>query len=131
MEIRSLETRSLLSDSTALLASALGYSGMSFSAAESRKREVALQMASGARSRDILFQHLLESLIIGAIGGMIGIGLGAIASLLSPVMLGWSSSLSWQIQLTGLFTGIFFGGIAGLVPALRVARLDPATAARG
>src|SRR5438046_315806 len=55
-----------------------------------RTREIGLRMAVGARGRDILWQFLVEALVLCLIGGGVGIVLGSMSSLLVTKFLGWS-----------------------------------------
>ena len=94
-------------------------------AVSERTREIGLRKALGARRRDILCQILSESVVLSALGGLVGTGLGATAALLidrlSPVPASihvWSVVLA--ITMTAL-VGLFFG----LYPASRAASLDP------
>jgi putative ABC transport system permease protein len=95
-----------------------------------RTREIGLRKALGARRSDIMTQILTESIVLSALGGVVGTLLGsgialAISSL-TPVpasVQAWSVALG--IGITGI-VGLFFG----LYPAARAARLDPIEALR-
>jgi len=95
-----------------------------------RTREIGLRKALGARRSDIMAQILTESVVLSALGGVVGTMLGAGIALaissLTPVpaaVQGWSIALG--IGITAL-VGLFFG----LYPASRAARLDPIEALR-
>jgi putative ABC transport system permease protein len=95
-----------------------------------RTREIGLRKALGAKRRDIMSQVLTESITLSVVGGIIGIGLGAlfstIISSLTPVP---SSVELWSVALGVIITaavGLFFGWM----PARRAAMLDPIEALR-
>ncbi len=90
-----------------------------------RTREIGIRKAVGARSRDVLWQFLVESAVLSAIGGLLGMGAAmGIAKLISsvtpiPAVIElWSVLLALGVSVT---VGIFFG----LYPASKAARLDP------
>jgi len=95
-----------------------------------RTQEIGLRKAIGATEQDILLQFLIESVIVSAIGGLVGTGIGVggimlVAALtpleaaISPVAIGTAVGISGAI-------GLFFG----VVPARRAAKLDPIVALR-
>jgi putative ABC transport system permease protein len=93
-----------------------------------RTFEIGLRKAIGARKRQILMQFLIESSVLTAVGGVLGLGL---ASLISTIV-----SLTTPIPMTItvgyiLMSLLFSGGIgmvAGIYPAVKAARLDPIVA---
>lgn len=92
-----------------------------------RTREIGIRMATGARTRHILQQFLIEALVVSALGGVIGVFLGlaataVIASLGTPVVY---SLLPVIVAFScAFFTGLIFG----FLPARKAALLDPVTA---
>ncbi len=95
-----------------------------------RTFEIGLRKALGARRRDIAWQILTESVTLSTVGGLAGVGLGALAAFgiasatpLPAAVQPWSVALG--IAITA-FVGLFFG----LYPAMRAARLDPIEALR-
>lgn len=95
-----------------------------------RTREIGLRMAIGARSKDILAQFLVEAMTLATIGGVIGVLLGSIASMLVGSLAGWPVELSFaSIALAVGFSaaiGIFFG----YYPAKKAANMQPIQALR-
>lgn len=100
-----------------------------------RTSEIGLRKAMGARSSDILFQFLWESLVISLIAGIIGITLGnLVAYLISIIAASQGFAWDFQISITGILIAFGFSAGVGLVfgiyPARRAASLDPITALR-
>jgi len=101
----------------------------------SRTREIGLRKAVGATHRDIMFQFLVESSSITVSGGLIGIIIGELVSLLIAVIAGalgydWQFSISiWSILLA-FSVSIAVGLIFGLYPARKASRLSPIEALR-
>jgi putative ABC transport system permease protein len=95
-----------------------------------RTREVGLRKALGARRSDILVQFLLESVVLSALGGVVGVAVGIAAAKvvdLSGVMRAAVSTTSVLLALgASLGVGLFFG----IYPANRAARLSPIEALR-
>ncbi len=103
-------------------------------AVSERFREIGLKKAVGARTTDVLREFLAEAAMIGLIGGLIGYGLGAALTLFIN-----ASSFAGTLQLflltpklTVLVIGfaVALGALAGVLPTIRAARLDPVTALR-
>jgi len=125
----------VMTTATALLALIIGglsvVNTMIMSVSE-RVREIGLKKAVGARTRHILTEFLAEAGLMGLIGGMVGFLLGfALTTLLDA---GDASGGLFLVTpgLTGLAIGfaVALGAVAGLLPAIRAARLDPVAALR-
>ena len=95
-----------------------------------RTREIGLRMAVGARSRDILQQFLVESIILCIIGGIAGILLGHGAALLVNLHLGWPIESSPVVVVAAFLVSGLVGIIFGFYPAWKASRLDPIDALR-
>jgi putative ABC transport system permease protein len=109
----------------------VGIMNILLASVEQRTREIGVRMSVGARRRDILRQFLLEALLLGAVGSLLGVlvGLG-IPLLLRPFV---HSVLIRVSGLSALLAFLFSCGIAvvfGVVPAYRAANLNPTEALR-
>lgn len=116
--------------SIALIVGGIVIMNIMFVSVSERTKEIGIRMAVGARRKDILYQFLIESSVISALGGFIGIVLGFVVariisaatsmpSSVEPVSIALAMVMSWSI---GLFFGIY--------PANRAAKLDPVEALR-
>ncbi len=90
-----------------------------------RTREIGLRMAVGARSRDILAQFLVESLLLCLAGGLIGIAGGRLCSLFVSHLKGWPVEPSLAAIAMAVFVSAAIGVGFGFYPAFRASRLNP------
>ena len=100
-----------------------------------RVREIGLKKAVGARTRHIVVEFLTESSMIGAIGGLIGLGLGwALVTVVNLALVSGNQAelfdLSARLVAVAIAFAVGLGALAGVIPALRAAQLDPVTALR-
>lgn len=95
-----------------------------------RIREIGVQKAIGASSRDIFIEFLVEALVITSVGGAIGLalGYGVVRAMESALIMPMAFSPS--ILLLAFLTSVAVGIVFGIFPALRAARLDPVEALR-
>ena len=116
--------------SVSLLVGGIGIMNIMLVSVTERTREIGLRMAVGARSRDVLMQFLVEALVLAAIGGLLGIALGAGGAVAVSQIARWPTMISPEsIALAVLFSG-GVGVIFGFYPAWRASRLDPIEALR-
>ena len=95
-----------------------------------RTREIGLRKAVGATGRHIMFQFLMESVVISTAGGICGLLLGAIASLVLALATGFPLTPSWPMVVVALLVSVTVGLASGLYPARKAARLRPVIALR-
>ncbi len=93
-----------------------------------RTREIGLRRALGGRKRDILVQFVLEAGSLAAIGGVVGVLIGIGGTLLTCRLNGWPQVWPWSATLMASAISIAMGVLFGLYPAMKAARLEPATA---
>jgi putative ABC transport system permease protein len=113
-----------------LIVGGIGVMNIMLVSVTERTREVGIRMAIGARQSDIQTQFLVEAVALSVLGGIAGVGLGAVAIVVLQALLEWHMTLSpvaigVSIAVSGA-TGIAFG----FFPARRAAGLDPIDALR-
>jgi len=100
-----------------------------------RTREIGVMKALGASNSKVLAMFLVEAGFIGAIGGIIGVGLGYLLAIIVAFIgqlsgFALSASISWELSLGALIFSMLVGMGSGFFPALRAANMDPVNALR-
>ena len=121
-----------------LLVGGIGIMNMMLVAVTERTREIGLRRALGAKRLDILLQFLIESVIMCAVGGVIGVGLGILAgegmALLAvkivKIVPEWPAVISLGWILISVSVSAIIGISFGLYPALKASSLSPIEALR-
>jgi putative ABC transport system permease protein len=119
-----------------LIVGGIGIMNIMLVSVTERTREIGLRKAIGATEKNIMTQFLLEAIILTAIGGIIGIVLGALFSFATSFILSKILSLNWNFTmpisavLLGIGVSSLVGLVFGLYPARRAASLNPIDALR-
>ena len=113
-----------------LLVGGIGIMNIMLASVTERTREIGIRRAIGAKRRQIVFQFLIETVVLSTTGGIIGLGVGG----LIPLLITYFSHMTTLITLSGvllpLFISMTIGIVFGLYPAMRAARVDPIVALR-
>lgn len=120
----------------ALVVGGIGIMNIMLVTVTERTREIGLRKAVGARKKDILWQFLLEAVVLTIFGGIVGVVFGIILSFLGSVLLSrfWMESWVFTISPIGIVLAFGvaagFGLIFGIYPARKAAKLSPIEALR-
>jgi len=112
-----------------LIVGGIGVMNIMLVAVTERTREIGLRKALGARRMRILMQFVIEAVFLSAFGGAIGVALGYCASWVGQFLKFPAEVPLWAVAL-GIGVSCGVGLIAGIYPAWRASRLDPAVALR-
>ena len=116
-----------------LLVGAVGIANTMFTSVLEKTKEIGTMKAIGAKNRDILMIFLFNSGMVGLVGGILGVMLGAIVSAGLQSMMGSMTAgggLSIALMFEGLLLAVSIGVISGVVPAYRASKLKPVDALR-
>jgi putative ABC transport system permease protein len=115
-----------------LLVGGIGITNIMLASITQRIREIGIRRAIGARARDIFTQILIESVLIGLIGGALGVLAGAaLMEILIWVAPGENMpEMTVRAVVLGVVFAFFAGLLSGLYPAFKAASLDPINALR-
>jgi putative ABC transport system permease protein len=112
----------------ALLVGAIGVANIMVISVLERRQEIGLRRALGATKGQIRTQFLAEAVLLALAGGATGTILGAIATAIYAHGKGWAVVIPAQAWAGGLGAALLIGVLAGLLPAIRAARLSPTQA---
>lgn len=117
-----------------LFVGGIGTMNMMLTTVTERTKEIGLRKAIGARNRDILYQILVESIILTLTGGLFGILIAFFGSIVANKLLEGNDMIqvimSWKVVLLSVGVSILVGIIFGYYPARNAAKLQPADALR-
>ncbi|HSO08942.1 MAG TPA: FtsX-like permease family protein, partial [Desulfoprunum sp.] len=95
-----------------------------------RTREIGIRLAIGALEREVLLQFLIEAVVLSSLGGLIGIALATVASILLAGLMHVPYLFDPGINLLSFLFSAVIGVIFGFFPARRAAGLNPIDALR-
>jgi putative ABC transport system permease protein len=116
--------------SIALMVGGIGVMAIMTISVTERTREIGVRKAIGARRGEILFQFLVEAVVLTSVGGVLGVLFGSGIGLLVNLVSGFPVSLPWWSFALGLGFSASVGIFFGMLPAWRASRLDPIEALR-
>ncbi len=114
----------------ALLVGAVGVANIMVISVLERRSEIGLRRSLGATKGHIRAQFLSEAILLSLLGGAVGVGAGALATAIYASTKGWSVDVPPVAWAGGFAAALVIGAVAGLLPALRAARLSPTDALR-
>lgn len=113
-----------------LIVGAFGVANIMFVTVRERTSQIGLKKAMGAKRRTILTEFLIESAFLCIIGGLVGLGLVWILSLVLSTVLPFPIFIAPNIIILALSICIILGIISGIIPASIAAKMDPVVAIR-
>ena len=112
----------------ALLVGAVGVANIMVISVLERRSEIGLRRALGATRGHIRVQFLAEGILLSLIGGAAGVAAGTAITAIFATREGWTITVPAEAWVGGLGAAVVIGAIAGLIPAVRAARMSPTQA---
>lgn len=126
-----IATVGLLITSLSLFVGSVGIMNIMFVSVAERTREIGVRKAIGARRRSILLQFLVEAALICVLGGLIGIGITYLLTLLASHFFPYFPiNMSLPVMGLAILVSALTGVVSGFLPAWRAARMNPVDALR-
>ena len=113
-----------------LLVGAVGVANIMLIGVLERRSEIGLRRSLGATKAQIRTQFLSEAILLALIGGVVGVAAGAIATAVYASTKHWTIVVPTTAWAGGLAAAFLIGAVAGLLPAIRAARMSPTEALR-
>jgi putative ABC transport system permease protein len=113
-----------------LLVGAVGVGNIMLISVLERRSEIGLRRSLGATRGNIRAQFLAEAIMLALLGGAVGVAAGALATTIYAHTKHWTTVIPTLAWAGGLAAAILIGAVAGLLPAIRAARLSPTEALR-
>ena len=109
----------------ALIVGGIGIMNIMLVSVTERTREIGLRMAVGAKGQDVLWQFLVEAIVLCFVGGLIGVGLAFALTQGITEFLEWPTSMSPDAIAVSVGFAAVIGVVFGFYPAWKAAQLDP------
>jgi putative ABC transport system permease protein len=111
--------------SIALVVGGIGIMNIMLVSVTERRREIGIRLAIGAKRRDIQMLFLVESVTLSLFGGICGVLLGILISLILSLSKGWEFTLFLAPPIIGFVVSVCIGVFFGFYPAYKASKLDP------
>jgi putative ABC transport system permease protein len=112
----------------ALVVGAVGVANIMIISVLERRSEIGLRRALGATRNHVRIQFLSEAVLLGLLGGTAGVALGAASTAVYAHTKHWTAVVPAEAWAGGIAASLTIGALAGLIPAIRAARLSPTRA---
>jgi putative ABC transport system permease protein len=113
-----------------LLVGGIGIMNIMLASVTERTREIGIRRAIGAKRYQIIYQFLIETVVLSMFGGLIGLGVGVLIPLLITYFSGMATVVTLNGILLPLIISMAIGILFGLYPAINAAKVDPIIALR-
>jgi putative ABC transport system permease protein len=113
-----------------LLVGAVGVGNIMLIGVLERRSEIGLRRSLGATKRQIRSQFLSEAILLALLGGAVGVAAGAISTAIYASTKHWTIVIPTTAWAGGMAAALVIGAVAGLLPAIRAARMSPTEALR-